>query len=79
MCRLTKENANVAASLGLIALLRHLCGEMNATASDARQKITDFAKKLFPQDPAKVDYPFFLAGQMAEAEKPKPVYFEDSA
>ena len=26
-------------------------------------KITDFAKQLFPKDPAKVDYPFFLLGR----------------
>jgi hypothetical protein len=29
----------------------------------ARERITDFAKQLFPDDPAKVDYPFFLLGR----------------
>jgi hypothetical protein len=55
---LTGENANVAASLGLI----------NSVAPSLwkdkhRARITDFAKQLFPKDPAKVDYPFFLLGR----------------
>jgi hypothetical protein len=29
----------------------------------ARQKITDFAKRLFPKDPVKVDHPFSLLGK----------------
>jgi hypothetical protein len=60
---LTKENANVAASLGLIYSASPSLWRDEHTASEARQKITDFAKKLFPQDPAKVDYPFFLLGR----------------
>jgi hypothetical protein len=59
---LTKENANVAASLGLIKPASVLWKD-EQTAAEARQKITYFAKKLFPQDPAKVDYPFFLLGR----------------
>lgn len=59
---LTKENVNVVASLGMInsgpALWRD-----EQTMAEARQKITDFAKRLFPQDPAKVDSPFFLLGR----------------
>ena len=30
---------------------------------EAHEKITNFAKQLFPKDPAKVDYPFFLLGR----------------
>jgi len=59
---LTKENANVAASLGLINSASPSLWKDEQTAADARQKITDFAKRLFPQDPAKVDHPFFLLG-----------------
>ena len=60
---LTKENANVAASLGVINSASPSLWRDEHTAADARQKITDFAKRLFPQDPAKVDSPFFLLGR----------------
>ena len=60
---LTKENANVAASLGIINSASPSLWRDEKTAADARQKITDFAKQLFPKDPAKVDYPFFLLGR----------------
>ena len=59
---LTKENANVAASLGLISSASPSLWRDEHTSAQVRQKITDFAKKLFPHDPAKVDYPFFLLG-----------------
>ena len=60
---LTKENANVAASLGLIESASPSIWRDEKTAAEARHKLTDFAKRLFPQDPAKVDYPFFLLGR----------------
>ena len=60
---LTLENANVAASLGIIEAASPSLWRDEATASAARQKITDFAKRLFPQDPSKVDYPFYLLGR----------------
>jgi hypothetical protein len=60
---LTKENANVAASLGVIESASPSVWRDEKTAAEARQKLTDFAKRLFPQDPAKVDYPFFLLGR----------------
>ncbi len=60
---LTKENANVAASLGVIQTASPSLWRDEKTAAEARQKLTDFAKKLFPSDPAKVDYPFFLLGR----------------
>jgi len=31
--------------------------------SDAREKVTHFARELFPNDPAKVDYPFYVLGR----------------
>ena len=60
---LTKENANVAASLGIIYSASPSLWRDEKTTAEARQKITDFAKRLFPQDPAKVDYPFSLLGR----------------
>jgi hypothetical protein len=60
---LTAENANVAASLGLINnALPSLWRDENR-ATRAREAVTNFARKLFPEDPAKVDYPFFLLGR----------------
>ena len=60
---LTKENANVAASLGIISWASPSLWRDEQTTAKARQRLTDFAKRLFPQDPAKVDYPFFLLGR----------------
>jgi Protein of unknown function (DUF2400) len=60
---LTKENANVAASLGIIKSASPSIWRDEQTAAEARQKLTDFARRLFLQDPAKVDYPFFLLGR----------------
>ena len=60
---LTKENANVAASLGVINSASPSLWRDEQTAAEARQKLTDFAKRLYPKDPAKVDYPFFLLGR----------------
>jgi hypothetical protein len=60
---LTKENANVAASLGVIDSASPSLWRDENTAGEARQKLTDFAKRFFPQDPAKVDCPFFLLGR----------------
>ena len=60
---LTKENASVAISLGLInATIPYLWKDENA-ALKAQLKITEYAKRIFPSDPAKVDYPFFLLGR----------------
>ena len=60
---LTKENANVATSLKVIDSASPSLWRDVHTAAVARQKITDFAKQLYPQDPCKVDYPFFLLGR----------------
>jgi hypothetical protein len=59
---LTKENINVASSLGLIPSGATVWRD-EKTEAEARQKLTDYAKRLFPHDPAKVDYPFFLLGR----------------
>jgi hypothetical protein len=60
---LTKENANVAASLGVISTANPTLWRDETTTAEARRKLTGYAKKLFPSDPAKVDYPFFLLGR----------------
>lgn len=60
---LTRENADVAVSLGLIRSSAPFLWRNKNAAMKARERITDFAKQLFPKDPAKVDYPFFLLGR----------------
>ncbi len=60
---LTRENADVAVSLGLIRSSAPFLWRDRSAAAAARKRITDFAKQLFPTDPAKVDYPFFLLGR----------------
>ena len=60
---LTKENANVAASLGVIPSAGPYLWNDRSTANRTRERITNFARHLFPRDPAKVDYPFFLLGR----------------
>ncbi|MCW4047866.1 MAG: DUF2400 family protein [Candidatus Bathyarchaeota archaeon] len=60
---LTVENAHVAISLGLInSPIQSLFRDEDRVVL-ATERITSFAKKMFPQDPAKVDYPFFLIGR----------------
>ncbi len=60
---LTRENASVAISLGLInSTAPYLWKDENA-AFRAQLKITEYAKRIFPRDPAKADYPFFLLGR----------------
>jgi hypothetical protein len=66
---LTENNAYVAASLGLIAATSPFLWEDKRRAADAREKVTNFAKRLFPKDPAKVDYPFFLLGRWLKKKK----------
>jgi hypothetical protein len=59
---LTENNANVAASMGLINSVGHYLWKSDNVAG-ARSRVTRFARQLFPKDPAKVDYPFFLLGR----------------
>jgi len=60
---LTRENASVATSLGLLSSASPFLWRDEYSAMKACETITSFAKQLFPQDPAKVDYPFFLLGR----------------
>jgi hypothetical protein len=60
---LTRENANVAISLGLINATAPYIWKDEGAALKAQVRITDYAKRIFLHDPAKVDYPFFLLGR----------------
>jgi len=53
---LTSDNARVAVCLGLIKSVEPI------RWSDV-EKVTRFARELFPEDPVKVDFPFFLIGR----------------
>ncbi len=63
MVPLTRENASVAISLGLINSTAPYLWKDETAALKAQLKITEYAKRIFPRDPAKADYPFFLLGR----------------
>jgi len=52
----TSDITRVAICLGLI-------GSVEPIRWDHVERVTQFARKLFPEDPVKVDYPFFLVGR----------------
>ena len=60
---LTIETANVAASLGWLDSVGPYMWKNKSTISNARERVTKFCKRLFPKDPARVNYPFFLLGR----------------
>jgi hypothetical protein len=53
---LDRNVAKVGVSLGLL-------DDLSEIAWPQVEKVTEFARSLFPEDPAKVDYAFFLAGR----------------
>ena len=53
---LDRNVAKVGVSVGLLH-------DLSEIAWPQVQKLTEFARSLFPDDPAKVDYPFFLVGR----------------
>ena len=67
---LTRETASVAASLGWLNSVASYFWKDSNAVSNARVRVTRFAKRLFPTDPAKVDYPFFLLGRWLEQKRP---------
>jgi hypothetical protein len=69
---LTKENANVAASLNIIPSASPSLWRDEPTATQARQKLTEYAKRLFPKDPAVIDHPFFLLGRWLKQKSLNP-------
>jgi hypothetical protein len=66
---LTKENVSVATSLGLIKSTTPYVWKDENTALNAQLQITEYAKKIFPSDPTKADYPFFLLGRWLKRKK----------
>jgi len=63
MLPLTRENSSVAISLGLINTASPYSWKDENSALRAQAKITEYAKRIYLNDPAKVDYPFFLLGR----------------
>ena len=60
---LTTDITNVAVSLGLMDKVDPSWWEDQENVERQRNKVTQFARGLFPRDPTKVDYPFFLLGR----------------
>lgn len=60
---LTTDITNVAVSLGLMDKVGPSWWEEAERVTRARERVTQFAGTFFPEDPAKVDYPFFLLGR----------------
>ena len=89
MVPLTTPKLRVAAALGLTHN-ENLPLELNAAKRPERwwrdtaefdrdaEKLTDFARELFPEDPAKVDFPFFILGTWLEYADLTPVFLEKS-
>ena len=61
---LTSDIKRVAISLGLIENVK---GPRWERWEDV-ERVTGFARRLFPDDPVKVDYPFFLIGRWLEGK-----------
>ncbi|MDR0797723.1 MAG: DUF2400 family protein [Nitrososphaerota archaeon] len=66
---LTRENISVATSLGLITSATPYIWKDENTELNTQLKITEYAKKIFPSDPTKADYPFFLLGRWLKRKK----------
>jgi len=61
---LTTDIINIAVSLGLMDKeVESSWWKNEEEVAITRNKVTQFAKQIFPEDPAKVDYPFFLLGR----------------
>jgi hypothetical protein len=60
---LTTDIVNVAACLGLLQRVEPSWWDNEQKVAQAREKVTEFSRLLFPEDPAKTDYPFFLLGR----------------
>jgi hypothetical protein len=67
---LTSNNILVGASLSVINSIRLSLRKDKHKADDAREKLTAFAKQIFFNDPARVDYPFFLLGRWLQKKNP---------
>jgi hypothetical protein len=60
---LTTDVVNVAICLGMMQKAEPSWWDDEQKVSQTREKVTEFSKSLFPEDPAKTDYPFFLLGR----------------
>ena len=60
---LTIEITNVAACLGLMEKVDSRWWKNEEQVEQTRERVTAYAKELFPEDPLKVDYPFFMLGR----------------
>jgi hypothetical protein len=66
---LSKENVSVATSLGLINSTTSYVWKDESLSLKTQLKITEYAKRIFPFDPVKADYPFFLLGRWLKRKK----------
>lgn len=74
---LTSYTCDVACCLGL-------CPEQGDAwwfdleeREEARRKLTEFGRELFPEDPAKIDYPLYLLGRWIRGRRPSLRLLED--
>lgn len=55
--------------LGIIPMIDQITLRDASIRESSREKLTSYARQLFPEDPCKVDYPFYLLGRWL-ADKP---------
>ncbi|MEM3641326.1 MAG: DUF2400 family protein [Candidatus Bathyarchaeia archaeon] len=75
---LTLGTATVGTCLGLVDKVDISLWINKEKATQARQNVTEFARKVFSEDPAIVDYPFFLLGRWLAGEELNIKTLEDS-
>jgi len=68
---------DVAFCLGLCSDLRSDWWDDCEKVAQARDRLTSFAKELFPEDPARVDYPFYILGRWLRGKKLSLYLLED--
>jgi len=75
---LTRSIINIAVCLNMIEGMSPPWWKDETAVRKARERVTQFARKLFPGDPAKVDYPLFLLGRWLTGKDLKPETLEDN-
>lgn len=66
---LTSYIKNVAYCLGLCPQQSDDLWNDHTKVEQTRKQMTEFAQELFPEDPAKVDYPFYMLGRWIHGKK----------
>lgn len=66
---MTSYVRNIAICLGLCSELRSDGWNSFKRVEQDRKRLTEFAKDLFPKDPAIVDYPFYVLGRWIHGEQ----------